>query len=140
MIYTFVNYFKEYFKRRELEIAWYDYIDLIAQAFCMQSMYYWFLMFASRGLFKLPINNSEEFNFWLNESLTVKEYLNSSSIAVLLLCLKNLRILTTYFPSFGVLFDTIRGSKKDVINFLAMISVILMGFVLSGHLLFGNNE
>jgi len=39
-----------------------------------------------------------------------------------------------------VLFDTIRGSKKDVINFLAMISVILMGFVLSGHLLFGNNE
>lgn len=60
-----------------------------------------------RGKFILPITGEDEFNLWTELSEDFKIYLRVSALAVVLMCLRNLRVLTVWFPAFGVLFDTI---------------------------------
>jgi hypothetical protein len=43
-------------------------------------------------------------------------------MCVVLMCIRNLRVLTTQFPAFGVLFDTIRMAKTDLIYFFIVSS------------------
>ena len=112
-------------------------MDTIAIAFCLQSMFYWFIIYSQKNRFKLPIENVDEYLFWNDHSVTIQNYLNTSSIAVIALCIKNLRILTMYFPSFGVLFDTIRKAKGDLFFFFIMCGVFLVSFMISGNILFG---
>jgi hypothetical protein len=61
-----------------------------------------------------------------------------SSLACICLCIKNLRILTLYFPSFGLLFETIKKSKTNLFFFLVMCFVFLMACMFSSTMLFGN--
>ena len=51
--------------------------------------------------------------------------------------IRSLRILNTIFPSFGVLFDTIRNSGSDLCYFLLMAAALLFGFVIMGYVVFG---
>ena len=45
--------------------------------------------------------------------------------------------MRTKYPSFGVLFDTIRGAKSDILYFGIITLALLCGFVFMGHLVFG---
>jgi len=101
---------------------WYDYTDLIAVVFCLQSIYYWFKLYSQQGQFNLPITDFAELDYWIGHSILIQNYLNASSVAVIFLCIKNLRILTMYFPAFGVLFDTIRKAKTDLFFFFIVNS------------------
>lgn len=67
-------------------------------------------------------------------------YLQISSFAVVFLCFKNLRILTTYLPVFGILFDTFRTGKADLISFFIMSSFCMMAFTFSSNYMFGFHE
>ncbi|CDW82453.1 polycystic kidney disease 2-like 1 protein [Stylonychia lemnae] len=137
-IQTFYKYIREYIKRKELNIQWYDYIDSLAIAFCLQSMYYWFILYARKDIFNIPIGDINEFTKQIQSRYYIQQYLNSSSIAVVLLCIKNLRILMIFFPSFGVLFDTFRRAKSELFYFFTMSIVFLIGFLFAGNSLFGS--
>lgn len=51
--------------------------------------------------------------------------------------IRSLIILNSIFPSFSVLFDTIRHSGSDLCFFLLMAFNMLMGFVLMAYIVFG---
>eukprot|EP00347_Sterkiella_histriomuscorum_P006429 403352809 len=112
--------------------------NTLAQAFCLQSMYYWFVLYARKDQFNIPIEDMSEFNQQIDSCYYITQYLNSSSIAVVLLCIKNLRILMIFFPSFGVLFDTFRRAKQQLFYFFTMSLTFLVGFLFAGNSLFGS--
>lgn len=53
--------------------------------------------------------------------------------------MKILQILTFYFPSFGVLFDTIRRTKDDALGFFILALIIMVGFTIAGNIWFGSH-
>ena len=69
----------------------------------------------------MPITGETEFNLWAELAQDFKIYLRVSALAVVLMCLRNLRVLTVQFPAFGVLFDTIRKAKRDLVYFFLVI-------------------
>lgn len=71
----------------------------------------------------MPITSEDEFNLWTVLAEDFKIYLRVSALAVVLMCLRNLRVLTVWFPAFGVLFDTIRKAKRDLVYFF-IVSLI----------------
>lgn len=54
------------------------------------------------------------------------------------MCIKNLRILTLYFPAFGLLFDTIKKAKTNLAFTIIMFGMFLMAYMFGGNILFGN--
>jgi Na+/melibiose symporter-like transporter len=53
---------------------------------------------------------------------------------------KNLRTLTSKFPSFGVLFETIDAAKGDLMYFTIISGVMVISFTMICYCLFGCNE
>ena len=109
----------------------------MAITFCIISMYYWFVLYSKRTEFSLPCTTESEFNLYAKQSYYISQYLNLSSVAVVLLCIKNLRILNIYFPAFGVLFDTFRRAKIQLFFFVIMCAVFMVAFMFAGNILFG---
>jgi hypothetical protein len=54
--------------------------------------------------------------------------------------MRSLRILTTQFPAFGALFDTLAIAKNDLINFSVSMFLLALGFAFACCLLFGTEE
>jgi len=52
-----------------------------------------------------------DFDKWWKFSLEMKDYVRFSALSCVLMSIRNLRVMTTKFPAFGVLFDTIRKAK-----------------------------
>ena len=100
-------------------------------------MFYWFVLYTKRQGFSLPMSNIDEFNQVYLQGYYIQEYIKTSSITMLLLCIKNLRILMIYFPAFGVLLDTIRKSKYDIFFFIILFIVFYLGLLFAGNMLFG---
>ena len=78
-----------------------------------------------RGKFILPITGEDEFNLWTELAEDFKIYLRVSALAVVMMCLRNLRVLTVWFPAFGVLFDTIRKAQRDLMYFFFVSNLSL---------------
>ena len=55
----------------------------------------------------------------------------------MLLVFKLIALLKNKFPSFGVLFDTLRGSKADLMRFCLITIILLFAFAFAGHMAFG---
>lgn len=53
---------------------------------------------------------------------------------------KILRTLTSQFPSFGVLFETIDAAKGDLLYFSLITGVMIISFTMICYSLFGSNE
>ena len=64
--------------------------------------------------------------------------MNISAVQIMLLSLRNLRLLTTQFPSFGALFDTIKIAQKDLLNILIAIIIIIVGFIFATMFILGS--
>lgn len=100
-------------------------------------MFYWFVLYTERSQFSIPMSDIEEFNQAYLQGHYLQEYIKTSSVAVVLLCIKNLRILMIYFPAFGILFDTIRKSKYNIFFFIILFIVFYLGFLFAGNMFFG---
>lgn len=67
-------------------------------------------------------------------------YKQLCSVVSILLMAKNLRVLTSKFPSFGVLFETIDAAKGDLLYFTIISGVMVVSFTMIFYCLFGANE
>ena len=53
---------------------------------------------------------------------------------------KNLRTLTSKFPAFGVLFETISAARMDLVYFTIIFGVMTLAATIICYCLFGPNE
>ena len=68
------------------------------------------------------------------------KFLDIVPIVVLLYLIKCLQILTFYFPSFGVLFDTIGQVKDEALGFFLMAFITMTGFTFMAIFWFGSQD
>lgn len=66
-----------------------------------------------------------------------RSFVRISGIATLLITFRIIVIMKSKYPSFGVLFETIRGAKSDIFYFGLITMTLLFGFVFMGNLVFG---
>lgn len=74
----------------------------------------------------LPMESESDFQFWTTYAGNMHIYFRVSSISVILMAIRNLRVLTTKFPAFGVLFDTLSKAKTDLFYFCIVITFYLI--------------
>jgi hypothetical protein len=118
IIFSLIMKVKQFFIERTFVIEWYTYIDITVVCLCMSSIVLWFKVFIrTRNGFQLPFRDEGDFQMWTQVAEELKTYLRVSAICIVLMCIRNLRVLTTQFPAFGVLFDTIRKAKTDLVFF-----------------------
>lgn len=59
------------------------------------------------------------------------------SITMILTGLRIIAVLKQMFPSFGILFETVRAAKADIFKFLTVALVLMFCFSVGGHIAFG---
>ena len=82
--------------------------------------------------------NLEVLSEFINYSDTTNQFSIVASIATMLISIRFLHILMMQFPSFGTLFELLAVSIKDILFIFTTLSIILIGFVISASLLFGD--
>jgi hypothetical protein len=77
---------------------------------------------------------------WINFPRLAKmeeDYVFNSSMCLLLSTLLIFKFLTP-FPKFGIFVHTMVAAGKDLFNFVLILCILLFGFAVIGHLLFGH--
>ena len=77
---------------------------------------------------------------WMNFPKLAKletDYVFSSAICLLISTLLIFKFLTP-FPKFGIFVHTMVAAGTDLVNFTVVLGVMLFGFAIIGHLLFGH--
>lgn len=121
IIFSLISKLKQFFIERTFAIEWYTYIDITVVCLCMTSIVLWFRVFIeTRTRLQLPIQEEGDLQVWCEVAELLRTYLRVSAICIVLMCIRNLRVLTTQFPAFGVLFDTIRKAKTDLVFFFVV--------------------
>ena len=67
------------------------------------------------------LQTQDEFNIWVKFGSDTKTYMGILALAIMNIFLKNLLMLKSIFPTFGVLFFTIGRAKSDLIIFLIVL-------------------
>ena len=62
-----------------------------------------------------------EFDRWANYALTSRDNIRLLSIMILIIFARNLLLLESKFPAFGMLFHTLSRSKKEITVFSIVI-------------------
>lgn len=130
--------FNGLFRTGKLDIVWHEYIEIFSIVLVLTSLsLYGDIALGFIGQFKIPIEENEELDNLINYAISFRSFARVTAITTLLISFKVIVILKNKYPSFGVLFDTIRGAKRDIFNFGLITIVLLNAFALAGHLGFG---
>ena len=133
-----ISIYLDWKSTRTIEIKIFDYIDLITLLMTLTYIVFWFKYHAAQELPKFPIENEKSFADFAE--MISQDFTIGNTLAAFLLifyCLGNLRLLTTQFPSFGALFETIKIAKVDLIKIFWCMLVISLGFVITVYVLLG---
>jgi hypothetical protein len=131
------NVIIELYRYRKFSLEWTQIFDILIFALTLTSLSYWIKNFLIDDVLKMPPENDKEFQDMVNMANTVTKIRSISAILFILLSFRTLRILTTQFPSFGALFDTINIAKKDLGNIFVILCIISIGFIFISMLLLG---
>ena len=132
-----------FFTKQSLEIDWHKYIDYVILILAFVRIIMYNELFADNSPyqteFTLPM--SEEVFHQMDEmSKRIVTYKVVCSVTSILFMVKILRTLTSQFPSFGVLFETIDAAKGDLLYFTLITGVMIISFTMICYSLFGSNE
>lgn len=127
---------KESIRIKRCTLAWYYYIDIIVVSLVSVSIYYLITIYLSEHEV-IPLSDEARYQSLETYAFEITVYYFVSSVAICFMFIRSLRILNSIFPSFSVLFDTIRRSGSDLCYFLLMAFMLLMGFVLMAYIVFG---
>jgi len=128
--------------KRQFQLDWFAYIEYAILVLCMIIIWIWNVLF---GLgndikeFNLPMSE-EDFNTYVFHSELTDKYAMLTGVIALLLITKNLKALTSKFPSFGLLFETINEARMDLLYFSIMTMSVAVSCTVVTYCLFGPNS
>jgi Polycystin cation channel len=70
-------------------------------------------------------------------SFKMQTYIQMSSINYVLLFIKLLKYLSSWFPRARIIFKTLSAAQTDIISFLIMYIIIFLAFVVMSHIYYG---
>lgn len=122
----------------KLEIPWNEYVGtasvvtviVSASLYCVSTLAY-------IGSFELPMNSKDDIADLTDHLWGFKAFVQTSAVGALLTTLETIAILKDKFPSFGLLFDTVRRANVDITNFGIILTALMIAFGLMGTICFG---
>lgn len=117
----------------------YEIIDITSYFISIICLIYW-LVYISTDLavnFKLPTEDTDFHDKFSKQAEILQTYLNLSSFNILLIYFRIMNYVAIS-KALSFLQDTMKEAMVDIIYFLIMLVVILMGFVFMGYLSFGH--
>lgn len=129
---------KTFVLKRKVELEWYEYLEIISAVLSIFCVFF-FLIFilGERGKYSLPIKDKTTFIGLANYCVGFKKLIQIISLTSLLIAIRVIVVLRLKFPSFGIIFDTIIKAQTDILNFMSITFLLIVGFVFMGNLLFG---
>lgn len=122
---------------------WFRYFEYFILCMCLIVLITWVQTFPISSVyhekFILPMNE-DSFNYMVEMTHKIKFYNYYCGIVAICLMTKLLKTLTSKFPAFGVLFETISAAKTDILYFTIITFVMICGFMIASYSLFGPNE
>ena len=132
---------KLFLMKGQLELDWFKYIEYWLLIMCLTVLLLWVELFptSARDGFELPMT---EATFDRMDALTgrMQLYQQATAVIAVLLMAKNLKTLTSKFPAFGVLFETISAARMDLLYFTIISGVLTLALTIICYCLFGPNE
>lgn len=128
---TIYHRINEIFKTKHFFIPWYDYIDTAVIALSITTICYWIIIFLAWNEVDLPISGNSEFQTLVDHCYKFTQLRSIASFQIVLMAFRSIRILTTQFPAFGCLFDTVKSSAYDLFTFMLTMFIICLGFIIS---------
>jgi hypothetical protein len=123
--------------KRQFKLEWFAYIEYTTLILCINLILIWNTVFG-KGAIELTLPMSEQdFNTFSSYAELIDSYAVQAGIVSLLLITKNLKALTSKFPSFGLLFETINQAGTDLLYFSIMTLSIALSCTVVTYCLFG---
>ena len=110
---------------KQIEISLHNILDLAIVILSVIWSIFWTKYNLLKELPTFPLNSEAEFTHlveMISHDFTITIWL--SALLIVFICIRNLLLLTTQFPSFGALFETIKIAKIDLINILMSITIM----------------
>jgi hypothetical protein len=125
----------------KLEIAWYEYIEIASIVLALTSV----ITYADNTLsyigdFKVPVDDSDDLDLIIHKAVGFRSFVRVSALTSLLQIIKTIVVIQNKFPSFGILFETVRRANADIVNFGCVVMVLLTSFALMGVVCFGTHS
>jgi len=135
---TFVHNIIDWVKNGKNTFEWFTILDLvvISVSFASLVMFLKFYLFIDTQ-FPIAISNQDSYIYWLNYANMIKDYNRLTGTAILFQMLRLIRYLYTSFPHLGIVFQTISLAKNEMLSFILILVLVLIGFMMMGHMSFG---
>lgn len=129
----------EFLRKFSCIITSYEILDIISYVLSIVCVIYWFMYICSDLAlnFRLPTNDSHFHDKFSDQVKILEIYINLSSINILLMYFRIMNYVTIN-KALSFLQDTMSAAMVDIVYFLIMLVVILMGFVFMAYLSFGH--
>ncbi|OMJ79313.1 hypothetical protein SteCoe_20694 [Stentor coeruleus] len=133
----FKRILKESFTKMNLSMTSYDFLELVLVCMVLILLSLFIkLDLGNIGNFYLPLDR-DSFDKIIDYAVEFRVLLRVESLTCLLSILKLVAQLQVQFPSFGVLFQTLKISKNDLINLCFIGIILILSLVLATHLVSG---
>lgn len=129
----------EFLRKFSCILTSYEILDITSYVISIVCIIYW-LMYICSDLalnFKLPTSNRDFHGDFSTQAGILEKYANISSINILLMYFRIMNYVTIN-KALSFLQDTMNAAMIDILYFLIMLVVILMGFVFMAYLSFGH--
>lgn len=88
-------------------------------------------------LFPLKTANKDEFIYWEKKLNSVNSYQKITGVAIFFMIMRLLKFIMVAFPSFGIVFQTLKFAYKEIIAFFLLVCLMLGGIGSVAHASFG---
>ena len=132
---------KTFVRTRTYTLGFYDYIEFSIVILMWVSLGYRYYQLFNQAeiVLKAERMSLDDLNKYISYSDITNQYSIVTSIATIWIAICFLHILMMQFPSFGTLFEILEVSIKDILDILTTLTIVLIGFVVSASLLFGDS-
>jgi hypothetical protein len=138
IIRVFAHAFIEFVKTRNYTLEWYDWVDLTVLLITITSEIIFLVLIFFRGKdFPVVVTTSDEFAYWLNLSLQIKQWQIITGISLMLTMIRLVRFLSTQFPTFGIVFEAVNNASSEFLAALVIVFLMILGIVTMFHSSFG---
>jgi hypothetical protein len=128
----------EFVRTRNYTLEWYDWVDLFVLLITITSeIIFLVLIFFRAREFPIIVSTSDEFQYWLNLSLQIKQWQIITGISLMLTMIRLVRFLSTQFPTFGIVFEAVSNASNEFLAALAIVFLMILGVVTMFHSSFG---
>jgi len=134
----FINSIFDSINTKSNQLALNEIFDLLVIILIFVSQIFFMVIFIfSSDVFPLKTYKKEDFIYWLDKLDSVDLYQKITGISIFFIIMRLLKFFMVAFPSFGIVFQTLKFAYKELISYFMLVCLMLAGIGALAHSSFG---